>query len=168
MGFSTNTQMSIVTPITEIKTTVGTWAINVASNKWTLDHTAAADTSVLFVPIRIPGNAALNAGGLLSSVDIFWSNATAVITDCTAVLQVNNLPAQAGSQTITTPTVTYDSGHLNAAARNTVAVHKMTISLAAPLQVRGDQELFVELTVNAGATSVFKLMGVKANWTLRV
>lgn len=168
MGYATNTQMSMMTALEEIKTTVGTWAINVSSNKWTLDKTAAADTSVLHIPIRIPGNAAFNAGGLLNSIDIFWSNATANLTDCTAVLQVNNLPANGGTHTITTPTVTYDSNHDTSAKRYTQAVHKMTISLATPLQPKGDQELFLELTVNAAATSVFKLIGVKANWTIRI
>ena len=42
------------------------------------------------------------------------------------------------------------------------------LDLAAPLPVRGDTELFLALTLSATATAVFKLMGVKANWTLRV
>ena len=168
MGYSTNTQMSSITPLECIKASAGTWNINVAANVWTLDHTAAADTPVLHVPIRIPGNAAYNAGGMLNSIDIFWSNGTAILTDFSGQLFQNNLPAQGGTQTVTAITTAYDSGHLNAAARNTVATHKMTLTLAAPLQVRGDTEIFLALTLTATATAVFKLMGVKANWTLRV
>lgn len=168
MGYTTNTQMSMFTPLESIKTTVGTWAINVSSSKWSLDHTAAADTSVLHIPVRIPGNAAYNAGGSLTSVDFFWINATADLTDITPVLQAANLPANGGTLTVTTYTTSYDSNHDTAAKRKTQAVHKMTCTFGANVQPRGDQELFVELTVSAAASSAFKLYGVKTNWILRV
>ena len=168
MGYATNTQMSIITPLKEINTSLGTWAITIATNVPTLDHTAAAETVVMHIPIRIPGNAAFNAGGILNSIDFFWSNATAVQTDFAVTVWTNNLPAQAGTQSVTQITTTYDSGHLNAAARNTVATHKMTVTLTTPQQVKGDMEIFAVATLTATATGVFKLMAVKANWTLRV
>jgi hypothetical protein len=79
-----------------------------------------------------------------------------------------NFPAQAGTITVASQTFAYDSGHDTTAKRKTQAQHKMTITLTPGVQVRGDQELIVSLSVQTGATSVFKLQGVKANYILRV
>jgi hypothetical protein len=168
MGYATNTQMSAMTPLEAIKATVGTWAVAVSANIWTLDHTNAADTSVLHIPVRIPGNAAYNAGGILTSLDFFWNNASLDIVDILPTVYTVNYPAQAGTITVTSQTFTYDSGHDTTAKRKTQAQHKMTITLTPGVQIRGDQELIISLSVQTGATSVFKLQGVKANYTLRV
>lgn len=168
MGYSTNTQMQLATPLEQMKTVTGTWAINASSNVWTLDHTAAAETSTIHAPIRIPGNAAYNAGGTLQSIDIWWTNATANRTDITATLYNVALPAQAGSIAATAYTTTYDSAHDTAAKRYTQAQHKMTVTFGGSIQVKGDMLLELTISVQAAATSAFKLQGVRSNWTLRV
>ena len=64
-------------------------------------------------------------------------------------------------------TTTYDTGHDTAAKRLTLAQHKMTLTLSTPEWVDEDENFYVELTVDAAATSVVKLFGARANYVFR-
>ena len=95
-------------------------------------------------------------------------NSTADLTDITPVVNINNLPAQAGTKTVTVQPFLYDANHLTTAARKTQATHKMTIEMSPKVSLLGDQEIFVSLTINAAAGSVVKLIGAKSNWISRL
>ncbi len=168
MGYVHDTGMSALTSPAEVTATVGTWAMAVASHLWTLNHTAADNTSVIKIPLKLPANSVALKGALLKSVDVWWSNATADLDAASAELYLAALPAQAGTLAATAQTITYDSGHDSAAKRITQAVHKMTLTLTTPVWIDEDNEAYVELTIDAAATSVVKLMGARANYTLRV
>jgi len=168
MGYTHDTGMTAFIHPCEATPTVGTWAMAVASHLWTLNKTAGADTSVLKIPLKLPGNSAALKGALLKSIDIWWVNATADLTALSAEVYLSTLPAQAGTLAASAQTITYDSGHDTAAKRVTQAVHKMTLTLGAPVWLDEDNEAYVELTVNAAATSAVKLYGARANYTLRV
>ena len=168
MGYVHDTAMSILTPLLSVVPTVGTWAMAVASNVWTLNKTAGDNTSVLKIPMLLPENGAAGKGAKLTSVDIWWSNATADVDALSAVLYKSTLPAQAGSLTAASVTTSYDTGHDTAAERITQAQHKMTLTVTTPAWVDDDEEYFVELTVDAAAGSVVKLQAARANYTLRV
>jgi hypothetical protein len=133
MGYVHDTAMSALTSLSQITTTVGTWAMTVASHLWTLNHTAADNTSVLKIPLNLPGNAAALKGALLKSVDIWWSNATADLDALSAEIYKAVLPASAGTLAASAQTFTYDTGHDAAAERITQAVHKMTLTLTTPI-----------------------------------
>jgi hypothetical protein len=168
MGYVNDTQMSAFTSPAECTGTVGTFAMAVASNVWTLNKTAADNTSVIKIPLKLPANAAALKGALLKSVTIWWSNGTADLDALAAVIYKSTLPAQAGSLSAAAVTTTYDTGHDAAAERITQATHKMTLTVTTPVWVDEDQEFYVELTVDAAAGSVFKLVGARADYTLRV
>jgi len=168
MGYVHDTGITAFIHPCEATPTVGTWTMTVASHLWTLNHTAADNTSVLKIPIKLPGNSAALKGSLLKSVDIWWVNATADLDALSAEIYVSTLPAQAGTLAATSQTLTYDSGHDTAAKRITQAVHKMTLTLTTPVWLDDDNEAYVELTVDAATTSVIKLYGARANYTLRV
>lgn len=168
MGYVHDTASCVLASLSAVTTTVGTWAMTVASHIWTLNKTAAADTSVLKVPLPLPQNSVGLKGAYLKSVDVWWINATADLTDCSAEIYRSTLPAQAGTLATTTQTLTYDTGHLNAAARKTQAQHLMTLTITTPFWVDNNSEAYLELTVNAAATSAYKLQAVRANYTFRV
>jgi len=168
MGYVHDTSMASVTALKEITTTVGTWAIAVASHLWTLDKTAADNTSVVHIPLRLPGNSLANKGAYLRSVDIWYSVATADLDALSAEVYKSTLPAQGGTLAAASQAFAYDSGHDTASERVAQAVHKMTLTLATPFWVDDDNEVYVELTVDAAATSVVKMLGARANYTLRV
>jgi hypothetical protein len=168
MGYVNDTQMSVFTTPQEATPTVGTWAMAVASNVWTLNKTAADNTSVVKIPLKLPANAAALKGARIKSVDMWFSIATAACDAVSAVLYKSTFPAQAGSLSAAAVTTTYDADHDMAAERYAVAQHKMTLTVTTPEWVDEDAEYFVELTVDAAATSVVKLQGARANYDLRV
>jgi hypothetical protein len=168
MGYTNDTGMAaFVSPI-EVTPTVGTWAMAVAAHLWTLNKTAGADTSVLKIPLKLPSNSMALKGSYLKSIDIFWINATADLTDMSVEVYLSTLPAQGGALATMLQASSYDALHLTAAARKTQAQHKMTITLTTPVWLDDDNEAYVELTVVAAATSTVKLQGARANYTLRV
>ena len=166
--YDANGNMTSVVPLNVIKPTVGAWALTNAANKWTLDHTVAADTSILHIPLPLIGSDFENGGSILKSIEIFWSNATADIVDIVPMVYVNSLPANGGAQVVTAQNFLYDAAHNTTALRKTQAVHNMNIELTGPVPVVGDVEIFLSLSINAAATSVFKLIGIKANYMLRL
>ena len=168
MGYTNDTGMAAFVGPAEVTATVGVWAMTAAAHLWTLNKTAGADTSVLKIPLKLPSNSVALKGAYLKSIDIFWINATADLTDISVEVYLSTLPAQAGTLATVLQASTYDALHLNAAARKTQAQHKMTITLTTPIWIDDDNEAYVELTVAAAATSAVKLDGARANYTLRV
>jgi len=156
-----NTHMAVKTPLAVIVATIGTWAMAVAANLWTLNKTAGDNTSVLQIPILTPQNSQDRAGGLLQSVDIYYVNATANLDAMSAKVYKAYLPAQGVAQSVvelpSTSTFTL-----------TQAQHKVTITITTPVYVAEDEDVYVELTIDAAATSVVKLQGAVSNYTLRV
>jgi hypothetical protein len=168
MGYVHDTAMSLFISVAAFTVTVGTWAMTVASHLWTLNHTAADNTSVIKIPIKLQGNSASYKGSFLKSIDIWWINATADLDALSAEIYAATLPAQAGTLTASAQTFTYDSAHDSAAKRITQAVHYMKLTLTTPIWMNNDYEVYVELTVDAAATSAIKLYGARANFTLRM
>jgi hypothetical protein len=170
-GYVHDTAMSYWVPLSNITTTVGTWAIAAASNVWSLNHTPADNTSVLHIPLRLPQNSVAQKGSYLSSVDIFYTIGTADSDAITPVIQKITAPAHGGAvPTVSSPAFTYDSNHDTAAKRkaNGATMHKMTLYLTTPPWMDDDDYYYVELTVDGAATSVEKIYGVRANFTLRI
>ncbi len=171
MGYVNDTSMSAFTTPAECTGTVGTWAMAQASHAWTLNHTAADNTSLVKIPLKLPANSKALKGALLKSIDIFFSNATADCDAVSAELYVATLPT-AGTGGSLAPgsavTCTYDADHDTAAKRYAQATHRMTLNVTTPVWIDEDNEAYVELTIDAAATSVVKLMGARANYTLRI
>lgn len=169
MGYVHDTAFATFTAPEKATPTVGTWAMAVASNVWSLDHSAANDTSVVKIPLELPQNSAGLKGARIKSVDIWYSIATAACDAVSAALYKSTLPSNGGSAPSAAAVATsYDSGHDTAAERYAVAVHKMTLTITAPEWVDDDSEYFVELTVDAAATSAVKFFGARANFDLRM
>src|SRR5665811_1271494 len=147
MGYTNDTGMAAFVGPAEVTATVGTWVMTNASHVWTLNKTAGADTSVLKIPLKLPSNSVALKGSYLTSIDIFWINATADLTDMSVEVYLSTLPAQGGALATVLQASSYDALHLTAAARKTQAQHKMTITLTTPVWLDDDNEAYVELTV---------------------
>lgn len=168
MGYVYDTHMSKFISPAEVTATVGTWTMGVASNVWTLNKTAADNTSVIKIPLKLEGNSSGLKGARIRSVDLWWSNGTANLDALSAALYKATLPAQAGTLSASALTTSYDSGHDDASERITQAQHKMTLTVNAPEWVDDDVDYYVELTVDAAAGSVVKFQGARVNYDLRI
>jgi hypothetical protein len=168
MGYVNDTQMSALTTPAEMTGTVGTWAMAVASNIWTLNKSAADNTSVVKIPLKLPANAAALKGAYLKSIDIWWDCGTGANEAVSAAIFKATFPANGSALATAAVTFSYDTGHDSAAERLTLASHKMTLTITTPFWVDEDNEVYVELTIDAAANSVDKLQGARANYTLRL
>lgn len=170
-GYVHDTAMAVWLPLTNIKATVGTWAMAVASSVWSLDHSTADNTSVIHIPIKLPQNSVAFKGAMLNSIDIWYFCGTADADDITPVIQKLTFPANAGAiPSVAAVTFTYDAGHNTAALRyaHGTTLHKMTLTITTPFFVDDDDQVYVELTWNSSSTSVDKIYGVRANYTARL
>jgi len=168
MGYVHDTQMSAFTTPAEMIGTVGTFANTVAAHIWTLNKTAADNTSVIKIPLKLPANAAALKGAYLKSVDIWWTCGTGANDVVSAEIYKSTFPANTAALTTASVAFSYDTGHDTAAERITLAAHKMTLTITTPFWVDEDNEVYVELTIDAAANSVDVLQGARANYTLRL
>lgn len=168
MGYVNDTAMAKWVDPNECQYSAGTWADAVASNVWTKNRTAADATFVIKIPIKLLQNGEPYKGSLLTSVDIWWEVTTAAMDAMAAAIYKVGLPADTVAfGTPAAQTFTYDAGHDSAAERLTMEQHKMTMTLSTPIWVDDDDQVYVELSGDAAASSVFKFHGARANFTLR-
>jgi hypothetical protein len=149
-------------PLASITPTVGTWAMAVASNVWTLNKTAGDNTSILHIPLDPPQNSQAFAGAKVTSIELYYINATANLEAVTAKIYKTTLPA-AGGSCAAAELASSVSGNLL-----TQAQQKMIITPTTPFYITEKENIAVELTIDAAAGSVVKIQGVVVNYTLRV
>lgn len=170
MGYVHDTSLCSLMQCHEAQFSAGTWTATVSSNIWSMNRTAADAAFVIKIPLRLPvqSSAALK-GAYLKSIDIWWQVATAAMDALSAAIVKMVLPANGDAPAaVETPAFSYDSGHDTANERLTADEHKMTLTLTTPFWVDDDDLVYVELSCDAAATSVFKYFGARANFTLRV
>jgi hypothetical protein len=170
MGYVHDTQMAMVIPPCDMQFVTGAWTDAVAANQWSKNKAAAAETATIRIPVTgLFQNAAGLKGALVKSIDIWYEIAALAATAVTAALYKltapadNAAPAAPGSLTFS-----YDGGHDTAAKRIAIQKHKMTITLNGPVWLADSDVLFIELSVNAGATTQFIQKEARANFTLRM
>jgi hypothetical protein len=169
MGYVHDTAMSVFIPPETAQYVTGTWTDTVATNVWSMNKTATDETATVKIPVPIPQNSVALKGSKLVSVDIWFSVATAALDALAAVLYKATLPADgAAFAAPAAQTTTYDTGHDTAAERIDVDEHKMTLTITTPFFLDDDDEVYVEVSVDAAATSVFAYYGARANFTLRI
>jgi hypothetical protein len=169
MGYVHDTAMTLFIGPEQAQYTVGTFTDAVASNVWSKNKAATDNTSVVKIPVPIPQNSVALKGSKLVSIDIWFKVATAALDACAATIYKATLPADAAAFAApASQTFTYDAGHDSAAERIDVDEHLMTLTLETPFWLDNDDEVYVELSVDAAATSVFSYYGARANYTFRV
>jgi hypothetical protein len=170
MGYVHDTQMSVVIPPCDMQFVTGTWTDAVAASQWTKNKAAAAETAAIRIPIAgLFQNAAGLKGALVKSIDVWYEITTLAATAITATIYKlsapadNTAPAAPAQQSFT-----YDGGHDTAAKRYAIQKHKMTLTLNAPIWLADSDVLFVELSVNAGTSTIYMQKEARANFTLRM
>lgn len=167
MGYVVDQDISLFIPPANIQKTAGTWTPTLASNVW-FDRRSAADASFsLAIPIQLFGHERGYRGVKLASIDVWYVIGTAAADDfATVELEKIALPATGSAATGAAVTVSVDTGHDTAAERLAVDEHKMTVTLTTPEWIDEDELFVLTLTVDAAATTVFDLIGARANFEL--
>jgi hypothetical protein len=163
-----NTHMSQFIPASMIQKSAGTWTATLANNILSDNRTAADAAFNLFVPILVPGNSVALQGVKLTSVELLWDTSVAAL-DGVATVELERVTiTAAGAASGAAVAVTVDSTNDTTAKRLTLASHRMTVSITTPEWVDNDVYYVLYVTFDAAATSVVKLYGAVANFTLRV
>ncbi|MCC7162299.1 MAG: hypothetical protein IT331_07380 [Anaerolineae bacterium] len=150
-----------------IAKSAGTWTPTYSTNKIFHRRTAGDATFNLFIPVVVKSNSSSQKGAYLKSIDVFY-NVTNALDDLATVELNKQSLSSVGAHTAGAVTTTLDSGHDSAAERKAAGEHKMTVTLATPAWVDDDESYVLYMVCDAAATSVFDLVGARANYTLRV
>jgi hypothetical protein len=160
MGYVNDTHMSQFIPATSFSFTAGTWTPTISSNVCSNVRTATAASNTVLIPILIPGNASSLKGSRLKSIDVWYTVATADLTDfATVELEKLTLPGDTVAPTGAAVATTMDSTHDTAAKRKAQQSGKMTITVTTPEWVYDTAAYMLELVLNCAATSVVTLFG---------
>ncbi len=169
MGYTHDTHFSQFISPAQFSHSAGTWTVSLASNVVKSARTAADASFTTLIPIPLPSNASALKGSRLKSIDVYYTIGTAACDDfATVELEKVTLPAAtASAPTGAAVTTTLDADHDTAAERLAVASHKMTVTLSTPVWIDDDEAFYLELVVDAAATTVFTFWGARANFDVR-
>ncbi len=169
MGYTHDTQMAQYIPASAIQKSAGTWTPTLAANTVADVRTAADANFNLFIPIKVPSNAAILKGARLKSIDVYYSIGTAAMDDIATVeLERMSLNPNASAVTGAVVPITIDTNNDTTAKRRTMAAHKMTVTLNTPAWVDDNDAYVLYILCDAAATSIFNLFGAVANFDFRV
>jgi hypothetical protein len=169
MGYVTDTRSTrFISPFNCAKT-AGTWTPTLGSNTVADVRTANDSAFTIFIPVLIPSNEVALKGARLKSIDVFYKIGTAAADDfATVELEKMTLPASGVAVTVAAVTTTLDAAHDTAAERKATGDHTLTITLSTPVWVDDGEAYWLQLVVDAAATTVFTLFGAVAHFDYRV
>jgi hypothetical protein len=169
MGYIHDTNMQTFISSMAIGTTGGTWTSVADGDLWYKQRTALAASFWLNVPVAVPvQNSTDKRGCKVTSIDIYYSLYDAGLTSLAAEVMLQALPASGAFAEPTKLDFTYDTAHDAAGERITETQHVMTLTLATPTWVGGDEYMWVKLTGVAGASVLVRIWGARVNYTMRV
>jgi len=170
MGYVHDADAILHIPPTAMHFVTGTWSDVAAAVTDTIGKRKTAADETATVTISIPAIASKKElkGAYIKSLDIWFDVATAALDALSAAVNLVTMGADGAAPTVAAQTFTYDSGHDSAAERIDVDEHKMTLTITTPFWLDDAEQLLVQLSVNAAATSVFTIRGAQANFTFRM
>jgi len=147
----------------------GTWTLGVSSNVVAETRSTADSSFALYLPILAPSSEAYRQGARLESVTVYYKIAGAAADDFSApVLHKMALPVASEAASGAALSLTLDGGHDSADERKAVGTHSMTISLESPCWLGEDECVWLQLSVDAAASTSFSLYGAQVNYDLNL
>lgn len=143
----------------------GTWTMVTASNITSFDKTAADDTTVLSIPVpKMPRTYTLDDPAI-SIIAVTYSVATAAL-DAAPTAVLNKLSKHATtkvwSRSAVTQAITFAGTDTTGTAAGTFDA---IVTITTPTRLADNEALELELTFNAGATTVLKVWGAAVTHT---
>lgn len=168
MGYVHDTAMAQYIPPNTFHCVTGTWTDIAGQVAGTIcrHKAAAAETSIVNIPITIPSNSVALKGAYLKSVEVDYEILTAACTSVTAAIikVVRGVDGAVG--VVSAPAVTQDLTAATDAAD--VDQHRLIVTVTTPEWIDNDAYYFLKLTIIAAATTTVDLLAAVANYTLRV
>lgn len=146
----------------------GTWSDAAGTVAGTIAKAkaAAAETTVINIPIIIPSNSVALKGSYLQSVEIDYQIQTSALTSFT--LTMNKVTRGTDTNGLTVASVTGTQTLTPASTAATVAKHRDKFTITTPFWIDNDEEVFLVATAVCAAGSVLHINGAVANYTARL
>ena len=168
MGYVHDTHMSQFIPPTAMMGVTGTFtqAAGAVTGTIAFHRAAAAQTSVIYIPIVLPGNTDANKGAYLKSIEVDYENLLAAATSVTFGL--NKITRGADTAVAVKSAVTVTQDLAAAAGAETENQHKCVVTLTTPEWIDNDVYYLLTMTIVAGGTITNDILAAVANYTLRL
>jgi len=171
MGYVHDTQMSKFLEANRAMKSAGTWTEKetATADVWCIERTAADGTFNLRIPVELEGNSDGKKGCRLEKISVWYVVKVAALDALAAKIYKVTMQGDGGELVAGSELAFgYDAGHDAANERVDVDEHVMTLTLEEPVWIGAGESVFVELAVDAAATSVFEYLGAKVDYTLRL
>lgn len=167
MGYVHDTNMSQFIPPAAMFTVTGTWTEVAGQVAGTIvkHKAAAADTSVITIPILIPSNFIAQKGGYLKSVEIDYEVLVADLTSLTPVINKVTRGADLAVAVVATQVFTQSP---SLALSLVMDQHRLVLTITTPFWIDNDEYVLVQLTAVAPITAQLDILGAVANYTARM
>jgi len=167
-GYVHDTHMSQYIPPTAMMGITGTFtqAAGAVSGTIAFHRAAAAQTSVIYIPIMLPSNSDALKGAYLKSIEVDYECLLAVATSVTFALNKVTRGADGSVAVVSAVTVTQDLTAATDAADEDQ--HKCVVTLTTPEWIDNDVYYLLKMTIVAGGTVTNDVLGAVANFTLRL
>jgi hypothetical protein len=129
-----------------------------------LHKAAAAETSVVTVPVEAPSNSIALQGSKLLSVEIDFEVLVADLTSITATIKKISRGIEGAVAVATAVTFTQSP---TAALAKAVEQHKLVLTLDTPAWIDNDEYYLVQLSCVAPATTTLDFLAAVANFVFR-
>lgn len=126
---------------------------------------AAAQTSIITIPVVIPGNSSANKGSLLKSIEVDYENLLATATSVTFGLNKVTRGADGAVAVVSAVTVTQSLTAATTAAAQDQC--KCTVTVTTPEWVDNDVYYLLTMTIVAGGTVTNDVFAAVVNYTAR-
>ena len=166
-GYVHDTNMAQYIPSTNNHNVTGTWTMTAGgvAGMISAHKAAAAETTVITIPITVPSNAIASKGAYLKSIECYYEVTAADMTSITPVVNLVTNAADAGTPTVAAQTATVAPV---VATAKIIGKHKLVLTITTPFWILNTQYVLLQLTCVCAAGTVIDYTGTIANFTERM
>ena len=168
MGYVHDTAMSQHIPPNAMSFVTGTWSDSAGQVANTISKikAAAAETTVITVPVMIPSNSVALKGAMLNSIEIDYEIRTSAATSVT--LTVNKITRGVDTAVAVVTAITGTQTLTPATTAATVDQHRDKFTITTPAYIDNDEYYVLKMSAVCAAGTVLEILSATANFTLRL
>lgn len=167
-GYVHDTAMCQVIPCTAFHPVTGTWTYTAGPTAGTISRhkAAAAETTVINIPITIPQNSVSGKGSLLKYVELDHEITGGAATSVTLTMNKVTMGTDTNSPTVAAVTGTQTLTPATTAA--TLDQHRDRFTLTTPAYIGDTEQYLLVVTAVCAAGTVLDMLGARAYFTERL
>jgi len=153
-------------PPTKFHYVTGTWsqAAGQVAGTIAMHKAAAAETTVVTIPIEIPSNSVALQGSKLASIEVDYE---ILVADCTSVTATLNKVTRGADTAVAVVAAVTQTQTPAAANAKVTDQHKLIVTLTTPAFIANTEYYLLQLSFVCPATTQLDILGAVANFTAR-